>query len=336
MKGNLVFEGKEGLTEENIKIIWNRNKDNFEKKMATWLARIKNNKKSIQDNRAKFHEWYPLRIYLSVTDARIGQFSVRFLGQEVAKIRIQNDVAFLVISTKHEKTNENYFKCKLKKGEYPWIGKEAIQFRAYFKKVDCKKIEIRSQEHKLESDFIQEMLKEDLNKFGGKLKNIQPVTIEGMPFQMPLPISASKGVPIASGHGHIDILARRRGNDRKVRISVWELKEPRGNINHVIEQVYIYAVVLLYMLRSNYGQDWYKLFGFNGKIPAKLEIEAVVAVSAKKKEDCIKKFKEFIGKNSLYMDLNGDTIKFFIGLYDWDDQDNLRVNLVDPLNLKAL
>jgi len=334
------FDKEEGLTEEDIKsfenthqtkdiikIIWDHNKKGFEKKIGAWLKQINDNKDLIKQNKTKFHQWDPLRIYLSLTDARTGQFSVRFLGQEVAKLKIDNGDVSLVIEKKHEKTNKNYFKYELEQGKYPWVGTEAKQFRAYFKNVDYKKIKIRSQEHRLESDFIKEMLKKDRNKFGGNLKNIQPVTIEGTPFQMPLPISASKGKP-EKGFGHIDILAR-RGHGKKVRISVWELKESNGKIDHVVEQVYIYAVVLLYMLRSDSGQCWYKLFGFNGQIPAKLEIEAVVAVSAKKEECCIKKFQEFICKNSLFMNTNGDTIKFFMGLYDLDEHDNLRsVNLV--------
>lgn len=341
----MFFDKESGLTEEDIKffesthqakdkikIIWDHNKEDFEKKTRTWLTQIMKNKKSIQDNRAKFHQWDPLRIYLSVTDARSGQFSVRFLGQEVAKLRIENNKAFLVIENKHERTNKPYFKCdelkELKAGTYLWTGTEAKIFRANFKSAKEKNTKPYSPEHRVESDFIKEMLKEDRNKFGGNLKNIQPVTIEGMPFQMPLPISASKGVPIARGHGHIDILAR-RGLGRQVRISVWELKEPNGKIDHVVEQVYIYAVALLYMLRSDSGQCWYELFGFNGKIPAKLDIEAVVAISEKKRENCIKKFQKFIDKNSSYMNVNGDTIKLFMGLYDLDGQGGLgSVNLV--------
>ena len=341
------FDKAEGLTKEDIMFfenthqikdtinnIWDHHKEGFEKKIGTWLTQIIKNKEPIQDNRAKFHQWDPLRIYLSVTDARIGQFSVRFLGQEVAKIRIQNDVAFLVITKKHKKTNEDYFKYELEQGKYPWVGTEAKQFRAYFKKLDYKKIEVGSPkhrispEHRLESNLIQEMLKKDRNKFGKNLKNIQPVTIEGMPFQMPSPISASKGSP-EKGHGHIDILAR-RGRGRQVRISVWELKGPHGKIDHVIEQVYIYTVVLLYMLRSGSGKDWYKLFGFK-EFPSKLEIEAVIAVSVKKEEDCIKKFQEFIDKNSSCMNVNGDTIKLFMGLYDLDEQGSLRSVNLEPL-----
>ena len=114
---------------------------------------------------------------------------------------------------------------------------------------------------------------------------IQPVKVADCPLQMPLPISASKGNPEPKT-GHIDILARHRsGKGKRVKLSVWELKSPKAK-NNPVNQAYIYALTLRYILRSRHGDDWYKLCGFKSNVPSELDIEAVVAVTEDQEKAC--------------------------------------------------
>ncbi len=158
------------------------------------------------------------------------------------------------------------------------------------------------------------MEKKSKSKFGGAFSGIQPVTIESFPFQMPLPISASSGKPVYSD-GKIDILARRRCGDGKVRLSVWELKKPQ-TFSKALDQVYIYSVVLLQLLRSSSGNRWYKIFGFNRPLPAKLEIEAVVVITPepKQKEKLHNQLPKFIANNPMQID--NDLIKLSAAYYN--------------------
>ena len=131
---------------------------------------------------------------------------------------------------------------------------------------------------------------------------------------MPVPISGNTGAPIRK-KGNIDIVARRRVGNR-TRLSIWELKRP-GITANAIEQAYIYGVTVLKMLREKeYGHVWYKeIFGFNGKMPDRLTIECVVAVSLEdqKKEEYLKKLQRFVTNTPLGVE--GDTIEIYLANY---------------------
>jgi len=149
------------------------------------------------------------------------------------------------------------------------------------------------------------------SKFQGKVGFIQPIKVARCPLQFPLPVSASKGYPELK-FGHIDILAR-RGYGRNVKLSVWELKSPR-KLNHAVEQAYIYALTLRHILKSQHGKEWYKLCGFSSNVPAKLHIEAVVAITKDKEKAFQKQYAHLVAENPLQ--IGGDRIGFFVALYD--------------------
>jgi hypothetical protein len=136
-----------------------------------------------------------------------------------------------------------------------------------------------------------------------------------LPFQVPVPFSASRGKPEFSptAHGNIDILGRRRGTDGRVRLAVWELKRP-GRIDHAVVQSFIYAVTLRYILRSASGPAWFEIFGFTPPLPGRLEIESVVMVS----EDMCGKYKDqmqdLLACNATTIDQ--DRITFGAAFYD--------------------
>jgi hypothetical protein len=294
-----------------VEKLWNGDqKDNIKKNLDGWLNACKEGEDNICKAKKQFHQWHPLRVYVSVGKAKSSNkpvFSLRFFGQEVAELIVKDKVMLCLKS-------KQYFKgLTLKQGKYSWKGKEAKEFRAFFKKLAIDfngSPEIKSIEHRIESKFIVEMLKGS-GKFGCSGLKIQPITLGGCPLQFPVPFSANTGEPKGKS-GHIDILARRKGKDNKVRLSVWELKRP-GEYRHAASQAYIYAIQLLRILRSGEGKKWYKVFGFNGAVPKSLEIEAVVAITRNQASE--KKFtndQKMLGENNK---INGDIIKLYAVYY---------------------
>jgi len=302
---------------------WEEHKTKFEKELDDWLQALEQGKKIIIQARKQFHQWNPLRVYVSVTKVRKSKsrvlFSLRFFGQEVAELFVKNGKVTLKLTKRHSENNKKYFEYPPKVGYFEWNGQEAREFRSFFKKKSLSsnsEPEVRSIEHRVESKFIQEMLKGS-GKFGVSGLEIQPVTIAGCPLQFPVPISASTGRP-NKGYGNIDILARRRGKNKKTRLSVWELKKPH-TYNHPASQAYIYALTLIHILRhTKNGSRWYKLFGFKSPIPKSLEIEAVVAITEDQKKKCENE-KDKLKRNTSF-DIDGDSIKLYAAYYKEESQ----------------
>jgi hypothetical protein len=305
-----------------IKKMWEDNEDEFEKKLNDWLRVLEKGEKLISRARKQFHQWEPLRVYVSVTKAKSNSrvlFSLRFFGQEVAELFVEDGKVTLRLEKRHSEKNRKYFGCTLKEGDYNWNDKEAKDFRSYFKKLASHEKgipEVKMCEHRIESKFIQEMLKPS-GKFGLSDLKIRPVTIGGCPLQFPVPISASTGRPEKS-KGNIDILARHQDKDNKTRLSVWELKKP-NTYNHAASQAYIYALTLLQVLRhTKNASKWYKIFGYKSLIPKKLEIEAVVAITSNQKEK-FNKEKTELKKNTSF-EIDGDKIELYAAYYTEEAQ----------------
>jgi hypothetical protein len=168
------------------------------------------------------------------------------------------------------------------------------------------------------------------------LGQIQPVLLYGLlPFQVPVPFSAVTGTPKYSKMGgHIDILARRKRADNRVRLSVWELKRP-GSIEHAVFQSYIYAVTLRYMLRSSSGDDWFQLFGFSKKVPPSLHIESVVAVSESMEKTYRRQVKMLQDHNEMSIDQDGHIDRFILSVafYEEATLQIKRFEVVNPPNV---
>ena len=287
---------------------------------AGWAVKLKKAKDSLGPARQKFYQWYPLIIYTSYSNAidRRCPFSVRYLGQEVAMLRVKSDGVYICISKEHAVANRRFGMTLLPR-EYPWRNVEAKEFRRHFRSLEHREYHSSvNEEHRIESEILQHMKNRTGSKFNGTLRGIQPVTLGGLPFQLPVPISGHTGIPQLrkNSHGNIDILAR-RGTGRGTRISVWELKRPDEEAQ-AIKQAYIYSVTLLKMLRMpQSGEIWYNdIIGFRGKIPCKLAMECVVALSfasAKTREKFEEKMQSFKDQNALR--IGNDTISLHIAHY---------------------
>ena len=144
-----------------IKDMWESNKAEFEQSLSDWLRRLKEGEKLIRQARSQFHQWDPLRVYVSVTKAKSSLFSLRFFGQEVAELVAKDRNVTLTLSKQHNKNNVKWFGSELDNGDYSWSGQEAREFREHFKMLDLSergRPPIKMIEHRIESKLIQEML----------------------------------------------------------------------------------------------------------------------------------------------------------------------------------
>ena len=121
------------------------------------------------------------------------------------------------------------------------------------------------------------------------LCNIQPVKLAGIArFQMPTPLSAAKIKEvkfIGPAGGGIDIISR-IGAGSATKLCIMELKDenkPDEPPAKVILQGLAYAVFIKELLRSESGAEWWKIFGFSGKLPEQLELYVICVMPSKKK-----------------------------------------------------
>lgn len=237
---------------------------------------IFDNIERIKDKKRLFNQWAPLYIYMNVLGAKgTMPFSLRYLGQDIATLKVnKNDI---IITTKNfAEKNMKYFGCDIDLDGIDWTSKEAAKFRKYFKS-NPKRINAagkNNEEHRIESLLLTEFSKK--NSKEKLICNIQPVKIAGISrFQMPTPIAASKVESLKySGYsgGGIDILAR-IGTGGGVELSIMEVKDKNTSSEppeKVILQGLSYATFIRELLRSDGGEDWWKIFGFKRRLPDKI------------------------------------------------------------------
>ena len=138
------------------------------------------------------------------------------------------------------------------------------------------------------------MLLTEFSKKSGKDKvlcNIQPVKIAGIArFQMPTPLYASDIKKLkysGTGGGGIDIISR-IGTGGAIKLCIMELKDENNakeTPTKAILQGLAYATFIRELLRSKNGQDWWKIFGFSGKLPEQLELYVVCVMPSKQNND---------------------------------------------------
>ena len=245
------------------------------------------NSDSIAEYRSRFKEITSLRYYISTTNAKKAKskllLDVRYRGQSVATLTAtKNDIS---ISTKGKNdNNKNHFSCDVELDDDSWKSDKAREFRKKFSnrydtRNDTKK---SNDEHHVESLLLSEFSKR--NGAEKSIIGIQPVKICGNRFGMPTPVSASNHVnPLKYSNqygGGIDIFAR-TGRGRLTYLTVIEVKDKNKPIEppkYALKQAIQYAVFIRELLRSESGEDWYKIFGFKGPVPKKLKIRTACAM----------------------------------------------------------
>lgn len=260
---------------------------------AGYADAIKSNLAKIKNIKEKFHEWAPLYLYMNVTEAKGKmQFHLRYLGQDVAKLKVDNNQ--VTISTKDfDIKNKRDFECAVELNNSDWKSKKASEFRHHFSSSN-KRTDIsgkKNDEHRIESLLLNEFSKKSSkNK---KLCHIQPVKFGGIArFQMPTPLSASNMNKLKysgiSGGG-IDIISRVGTSGASAKLCIMEVKDENTSKEppaKVIQQAVAYGTFIRELLRSESGSEWWAIFGFNGKkLPAKLKLYVSCAMPSNEQND---------------------------------------------------
>jgi len=271
-------------------------KDNNEwRERYTSYAEIINQKLGfIKYMRKSFHEWSPLKVYLNTSSVKNASnsicFELRYLGQTVAKLKAKNDNNHKINTKGFETTNLRDFGCDLELSNADWGGKDAANFRSFFNNREGARnmwANKGNEEHRLESLLLTEFSR----RKDKVLRYIKPVMIGGVRFPMPTPISASNHKDVKySGikGGGIDILTRTGTGGKATRLCINELKDENDKVEppkDAVKQAVAYATFIRELLRSNAGEDWWKLFGFRGNIPEPLELYAACVMPSEPYND---------------------------------------------------
>lgn len=219
-------------------------------------------------------------------------FDLRYLGQSVGTIKVEDRKVTLHVSEKKSQTSCRDFGYDVGtiSGEDWSTGKKAFQFREFYRGLlECTDKFPSQHEHMVESALFSELEK----TIGAQkqLKQIKPIFYEDVRIHMKTALMASKAshdiceVSDSSG-GDIDVFCRRRIGNRS-RLTVIEVKdqnESRETFHLAIKQAIAYAVFIRELARSEAGESWMKLWGL-GNQPWKKEGFIINAVAAMPKEN---------------------------------------------------
>jgi hypothetical protein len=278
--------------------------------------------------RRSFRQWSPLYVYLNTTSAKNVRnsvsFELRYMGQTIAELKGNKEKVHRLNTTRYDQINERDFGCKIRLAGADWRGEDAARFRRFFKDRQGPRavtVGKGNEEHCLQSLLLTEFSK---NKSREKpLVGIQPVTIAKVRFPMPTPISASNPTAIkysGTRGGGIDILARTGFGGRATHLCIIELKINSGKSESkaAMKQAIAYATFIRELLRNDAGAAWWRLFGFSGELPNKLELYAACAMPSNERNETS------FGRTELRID--GDTIRLhYLYFHLVDDCKKIRI-----------
>lgn len=291
MSGSFLTECNELVTSATSQL--GRNLEEWTNRYADYAEQILKKLEIIQAKKNKFNEWAPIHLYMTIGSAKEGmKFSLRYHGQEIAKMKVTSKDE-VIITTKESGSdfnakNKRDFGCQVELNDEQWRSMEASEFRRHFAGLPARsgKSGKGNEEHRVESLLLTEFSKAAKDKL---LRSIQPVKIAGVArFQMPTPFSASStlGYSGANGGG-IDILSR-IGIGAGARLCIMEVKDENTSKeppHKAVQQGLAYAVFIRELLRSKSGSEWWQIFGFNRRLPEKLELSVVSAMPPKEGDD---------------------------------------------------
>jgi len=207
--------------------------------------------------------------------------SVRYHGHEIGEIHVGIKGSRKFYLTKTETYCNTFEKWGIDQAGTRGKEWDSKEVKLFFKTLWAKVNELPKVvlEHEIETILIHDLLEDTLPK---KIicQGIRPVTIGGLPFQMPIPFSPSDAEIRLSGegnYGHIDVLARTQFKEGGgLSLSVLELKKPKGDAHIALFQAFIYACALRQMLISEHKNVFLKLFGISRDRPIPFRALAVI------------------------------------------------------------
>ncbi|MCH5178519.1 MAG: hypothetical protein J1F13_02455 [Prevotellaceae bacterium] len=245
------------------------NYDEWNKRYETYLKEIWQNEG--KSNKA-FRKPLNLSLYSTVGTRNEKCYFLRFKGQNVGKITVSNSKEVKLNSLVAPGKFHELGDCPILKGHeaVEWHSEEAFNFRHYFKHKE-ESTKTKSPEH-----FIENRLLIEFRQRNGRIKqirNIQPVLLHELFFQMPTPLKASDHVPKYSGKngGGIDIISRIRTKEGHIRLCVMEVKdenEEKETQKNAMSQAIIYATFIAKLIEVQ--KDWLKFFSGHHRRSGKL------------------------------------------------------------------
>ena len=209
----------------------------------------------------------PLYCYTSIgaiKGDRDFDFDLRYLGQSVGKVTVENGVPLLTVDKEIQTSQRDFGYNVGKIDKEAWMtGERAQAFKAYYKSLaEQTGIRPRQPEHMVESALFTELEKKKGDTKA--LKGIQPITcVDDVRLHMKTALAASGAIPKLSGQGgEIDIFCRRSKGNRS-RLTVIEVKDENKSdepFHVVIKQAIAYAVFIRELAHSQSGRDWMDLW----------------------------------------------------------------------------
>ena len=288
-----------------------------------WVARysgyaslIRKNLEIIKENKVRFREWAPLHLYMTIGQAKSQmQYGLRYLGQDVAKLKVGKD-GINISTAAFTETNKKNFDCDIILDDCGWRSEKAKSFRQHFSG-PLKRSTLSGKsnhEHRLESLLITEFSKKIREE--KLICNIQPVKLAGFArFQMPTPLGASNMTSLkysGANGGGIDIISR-IGKDTK--LCIMEVKDENKSQEppaKAIQQGLAYATFIRELLRSECGEEWWKIFGFTRKLPESIDLYVACVMPSLQSNDV-----SFAGEK-----INVGNDSFHLHYLYYEEQDN--------------
>lgn len=311
------------VVEETLSLL-NKN-DEWRERYTSYAKEILANIPHIKSVRSSFHEWSPLYVYMNISSAKSAKatvnFELRYAGQTVADLIVNEKTGHKLDTKKYADKNRRDFGYGVKLSGVVWKSEDAKEFRRYFKdERDAGKDlpdKKPNEEHRLQSLLLTEFSK----KRNKVIRHIKPVTIGGVRFPMPTPLSASnhKIVKYANYNGGgIDILTR-TGTGGKTHLCIMELKdenERREPPEDAMKQAVAYTTFVRELLRSKSGSDWWRLFGFRRDLPRSLQLYSVCVMRSNPRYD-----RPF---GDIRLEIDEDTIELH-HLYFEEENDKIKI-----------
>ena len=190
---------------EKTKQILADKKPVWEKAYKRYAYGIKTNAEKYELNAKKFQVNAPLTVYSSIgkviDDSSTTIYDLRYAGQSVGEIHVNNkgDVLLYVTEEQERYAKEHFgFTNSSSLQGVDWHKAEAaVDFRKAYQAGSTKKLDVKSEEHRVENFLLKEFAKKTRAE-GKKLCNIQPVRLGGKFFQLTTPFKASTHEPTFS------------------------------------------------------------------------------------------------------------------------------------------
>jgi len=292
----------------------------WKQRYANYAQTIMSKYEKVKSKKQKVREWAPLFLYTNLSETMKGmKFSLRYLGQDVAKLKFGREE--ITVSTKgFDENNASDFDCSFRLDGNKWTSAEASKFRRHFSGFPERTVNSNkgNEEHRIESLLLTEFSKG--SRKDKIINNIQPVKLAGIArFQMKTALTASDIRKVAySGRngGGIDILSR-IGTGSTTRLCIMEVKDenvPKEPPAKAILQGLAYATFIRELLRSESGKQWWKIFGFNRKLPEHIQLYVVCIMPSTQNNDTsfsdsvIKMDKDSFHLNYLYFKERNNSI----------------------------